>query len=567
MRYKSLFSSSILLLLIILLVIPVIISIPKNKSVLEVSRDSFNVDLSLPLIFEQELQVLPSLCTSRDTGLETAFDMPGWIIGNFDSDSEVEIFMLNNDTSRLYIYDPWEDIVKVNISIPVNFPRQRPVLEAADLTGDSIDEVIIFDSTDNGVFVLNSNGNTIWTDPGWDYSYKINYIRSADMDGDSLNDLIICSSQGDLVVYRGYNGDELFRIGGITTLGLDVSDAHPTSGLEISAGGSYGWPLYLLSATAGVLQDLNEQGDDFFGRGVASTCFGNYSGDVYDDIVYSHYSRYEDTSSMGNIVLLDSVTGDVVWKYLNMTHDCDIMLPSKGEEQYLYTVNYDRFIKFTDFSMNQSTPVFNVSIPVGSVYRQFIQDVNFIESNKSIVLSSWNVGSKEFTTLILDPDNGTVIQTLDGEAFVKDVSSDGIDDLILLHDNYIRVYSSDSSMIPNTPENVQAQAGDQAIYLDWDIVSSNVNEYRIYRSNISGSGFAQIGISVTNAYNDTTVTNDLTYYYKVSALNTLGEGNTSLEIGPVIPILPEFDLISIQALQFASLAMITSIIILKKRKD
>ncbi len=565
MKKNGTIKGVIILLLAISLIFPTIALIPRNKLHYEGRSPTKTSDLTLSLLFDHSLPISPSLCCYRYEALSEYDSMPGWILGNYDTDSELEIFLMQNDTHRLYVYDPWEANIKLNISIPADYPRQRTVLATGDLTGDKKDEIVAFDSTHNGIYVLDSNGTKVWNDPAWAYTFKINDIYIADIDNDTIDDVLVCTNQGDLVAYRGYDGYELIRKGGITTSRIDVSDAHPTEGVEVLAGGSYGWDLYLLSSSGAELQKLKEYGGNFVGRAGAMALFGNFSDDVFDDIVYSHYSRYSDPTLMGHIVIIDSITGDVIWKFMNMTDASDLMLPSHGNQKSLYVVSSDRIIKFTDFSVNQSLPAFNVTVPYGNLRYESIKDVYLTESNNTIVLTSWNVGTDQFSTITVDPDNGSVIQTFDGEAFIADVSSDGIDDLVLLHGSNFRVYSSDTSLIPSKPENVQSQVGDQYVNLEWDVVSSNVNEYNVYRSTISGTGHTLITKVMENSFNDTTVINDITYYYLVSANNTAGESQNSTEIGatPQIPMI-EFKAPVVDLL--LPVLMVISVVNIFKRK-
>ncbi len=76
---------------------------------------------------------------------------------------------------------------------------------------------------------------------------------------------------------------------------------------------------------------------------------------------------------------------------------------------------------------------------------------------------------------------------------------------------------------PAAPTGLAATAGDGTVSLDWNNNSeSDLAGYNVYRSTTSGSGYAKINISlVTNSdYTDNTVTNGITYYYVVTAVDT-----------------------------------------------
>jgi len=87
---------------------------------------------------------------------------------------------------------------------------------------------------------------------------------------------------------------------------------------------------------------------------------------------------------------------------------------------------------------------------------------------------------------------------------------------------------------PSDPKNLQQSSGDTLVTLTWDVPSSDggssITGYRIYRGTISGgeSLLIQTGNALTFA--DTALTNGQTYYYKVSAVNSIGEGTMSVEV-------------------------------------
>ncbi|MEF8874653.1 MAG: PQQ-binding-like beta-propeller repeat protein [Candidatus Thermoplasmatota archaeon] len=87
----------------------------------------------------------------------------------------------------------------------------------------------------------------------------------------------------------------------------------------------------------------------------------------------------------------------------------------------------------------------------------------------------------------------------------------------------------------SAPQNLQSTGGDEQIELTWDPPSddggSNVTEYKIYRG--TTSGILTLHDSVgrnTTTYIDTGLTNGVTFYYQVSAVNSAGEGDKSAEV-------------------------------------
>jgi fibronectin type 3 domain-containing protein len=88
--------------------------------------------------------------------------------------------------------------------------------------------------------------------------------------------------------------------------------------------------------------------------------------------------------------------------------------------------------------------------------------------------------------------------------------------------------------VPTAPQNLQASPGNGQITLSWTAPSSNggstVTNYRLYRGSVSGEEIYLTQVSGTTlTYTNTGLTNGQTYYYKVTAVNAVGEGSSSNE--------------------------------------
>ncbi|TET90894.1 MAG: hypothetical protein E3J35_04460 [Methanomassiliicoccales archaeon] len=87
--------------------------------------------------------------------------------------------------------------------------------------------------------------------------------------------------------------------------------------------------------------------------------------------------------------------------------------------------------------------------------------------------------------------------------------------------------------VPSEPRNLQASAGNGYVNVTWDVPVSDggsiITNYRVYRGESSGSEDFLIQIGNVLEHNDTGLTNGQTYYYKVSAVNGVGEGSKSNE--------------------------------------
>src|SRR5256885_5611218 len=102
--------------------------------------------------------------------------------------------------------------------------------------------------------------------------------------------------------------------------------------------------------------------------------------------------------------------------------------------------------------------------------------------------------------------------------------------------------------VPSAPRALSAVAGDATIALTWLAPSSDggssITNYKIYRGTASGAESLLTTIGNVSSYTDTTVTNGVTYFYVVRAVNGIGEAVPSNEVsatptpGPSVPDAP-----------------------------
>lgn len=95
---------------------------------------------------------------------------------------------------------------------------------------------------------------------------------------------------------------------------------------------------------------------------------------------------------------------------------------------------------------------------------------------------------------------------------------------------------------PAAPANLTATPGDSQVRLAWT-GSAGAASYTVKRSTTSGGPYAAIASGVTTtSYTDSGLTNGTTYYYVVSALNSLGESPPSNEVSATPQVVSDFSL-------------------------
>jgi hypothetical protein len=94
-------------------------------------------------------------------------------------------------------------------------------------------------------------------------------------------------------------------------------------------------------------------------------------------------------------------------------------------------------------------------------------------------------------------------------------------------------------IFPSAPTDLNASLNNTQIVLIWsvpdDCGSSTITGYKLYRSDVINGSFTLIASTSGLDYYDTDTTNGHTYWYKVSAVNALGEGAPCYVISVEVP--------------------------------
>ncbi len=262
----------------------------------------------------------------------------------------------------------------------------------------------------------------------------------------------------------------------------------------------------------------------------------------YDNNLYAVYPNGTEKWSFS--------TGDTVYSSPSIGNDGTIYVGSRDNNLYAINPNGTEKWRFTTGGVVDSSPAIgpNGVIYVGSkdndlyaVDQNGTKKWNFTTGDgipSSPAISSEGVvyiGSYDDYIYSIDPSGKEKWNYKTGDRIWSSpsISPNGTiyvgsmdDDIYALEDSTLSV--------PSAPRNLQCKNGDQYIDLTWDAPTDNggseITEYKIYRRTSSSNFIHHDSVGGdTTGYNDTNLSNGVTYYYKVSAVNKIGEGNKSQE--------------------------------------
>ncbi|MCU0861046.1 MAG: fibronectin type III domain-containing protein, partial [Methanomassiliicoccales archaeon] len=130
--------------------------------------------------------------------------------------------------------------------------------------------------------------------------------------------------------------------------------------------------------------------------------------------------------------------------------------------------------------------------------------------------------------------------------------------------------------VPSVPRSLTATAGDGQVTLEWQapefVGESGVTSYKVYRATLVDGPYSLVASSTGPSFTDSGLTNGQTYYYKVSAVNSAGEGTMS-DAAPATPTAPSdggggggMTLIIVALAVAAIVVVVVVLLFLRKRK-
>jgi glucosylceramidase len=113
-------------------------------------------------------------------------------------------------------------------------------------------------------------------------------------------------------------------------------------------------------------------------------------------------------------------------------------------------------------------------------------------------------------------------------------------------------WTSGPPTLPVTPTSLTASTGNAQVSLNWN-TSSGAASYTVKRSTTSGGPYTNVATGVTSTnYTNTGLTNGTTYYYVVSAVNSVGSSGNSNQASAVPNIVKINAFLQIEAENFTS---------------
>ena len=218
--------------------------------------------------------------------------------------------------------------------------------------------------------------------------------------------------------------------------------------------------------------------------------------------------------------------------------------PACGEIDVVENNGTPTFVQGSIHYGNDATAIYNFSNG-GSVTNFHVYDLDW--TSNSI---SWSVDGVVYETQTGWVGNTTafnqpfffLMNLAIGGSYLGNPSTDAINpslpgDVVI---DYMRIFNySAPTNPPTTPAGLSATLGSASVGLTWSL-SDNAARYNVKRSLNTGGPYTIIGTPTATSYSDSNVVSGTTYYYVVSATNSIAESSNSLEanITPVPPPAP-----------------------------
>ena len=230
----------------------------------------------------------------------------------------------------------------------------------------------------------------------------------------------------------------------------------------------------------------------------------------------------------------------------NGTYDVEVQA-SNSAGQLAFNTTANQLIVNTAGPSVQIAPVnpSTITTPLGSIGIQFSEPVNgFGLQNLQLTLGGLSTPLAGATLTTTDNQNWTLgnlaALNVPQGTYQLTVNPQGWS----VADNSATPLTSNATTswtvlatIPSPPTNLVVTPGDTIATLQWT-AASGATSYNIYRGTSTGQETLLHSDVMTTSFGDTGLTDGTTYYYEVTAVNTLGESGPSSEVTVVPHVLP-----------------------------
>jgi hypothetical protein len=503
--------------------------------------------------------------------------------GDYNNDGYVDL-LINGYTGSSFTTKVFTNSSTVFTELSTNLQGvNKGTADWIDYDNDGDLDILITGATDSiAVVKIYTNTNGVFTEDQTAISNMSGVSESSvalgDYDKDGDSDILLSGNTGTSVITKLYRNDS----GNYTGSGISFTGVK---------NGSSAWGDY---DSDGDL-DIIITGDD--GSSKITKIYQNSSG-AFSDISASltgvdlSSSRWGDLDNDGDLdLILSGSTGSasITKRYKNssgvFTEASDSFEAiSSGE---VWPVDYD-----SDGDLDIFLTGYGNSGSTTKVYKNFLSTVNTVPSvpasltqtvtNDSVAFT-WNQSTDSETMQgalsynirvgTSSNNNAVLASHSDNSGFRKIVglgnsfqdttyTLTGLKDgsyywnVQAVDNNYAgsQFSNSDNSFTiaypPNAPSGLVAYPGNQVMVLRWGKNSANdLSKYNIYRGTASPAnelvGTVTGGVSADTSFTDTTLSNNLTYYFRVVAIDSAGNTSAysnevnSIPLAPVLSVTPD----------------------------
>jgi len=248
---------------------------------------------------------------------------------------------------------------------------------------------------------------------------------------------------------------------------------------------------------------------------------------LYGDGAAASYAMFIDGVSIGTFKTSDAYGDVCIGDTMVLAQGAHVLTGNELAPHSTYTVTP---FSFSVDTIPPAVPVIT-SITVSATYNLQVSGTSDPSVSIRVYSGPSGLGGARATT------SGTwYVATVPVAAGTYSITAVAIDEAgnVSARSTAVSVTVGSSATVPSAPTLTSATAGNGQVALAWSAPASNggsaISGYRVYRGTSSGAETLLTTLGVVTSYTNTGLSNGSTYYYRVSALNSVGEGALSNEL-------------------------------------